>query len=358
MQGDVEIRPEHLGHRRFGAEFTAFGQPGDGAEGVESIGLRLDPRVRDAIGVGGVAVDLPGLHQTFGGREEAGRTAQRHPALIARRAHRGAPAAVHGSDDVLVGDEHVVEEDLPETGVPAQLGDRPYGHPVGAEVEHQVGEPAVPLGGRVGAEQSKGAVAERGSRTPDLLAVEPPTAVGPGGGRPQRRQVAAGLGFRPRLGPDLLAAGHLGQHAPLLLLGAVGEQCWAEHRGAVRAGATRRSRAEVLLLVNDPLQQRRVPAAVLLGPGDDRQARVEQHPVPVTVLLESLRGVVGLRREVRSVGREELAHLGAELFGVVVERQVHQLVSRSSGLTTFPPGFRGSASTKATDRGVLKFARC
>ena len=68
-----------------------------------------------------------------------------------------------GADHVLVGDEDVVEEDLAEPGVAAELGDRTDGDAVGLQVEHEVGQPVVPLRLRVGAEQAECPVAERRS---------------------------------------------------------------------------------------------------------------------------------------------------------------------------------------------------
>ena len=165
----------------------------------------------------------------------------------------------------------------------------------------------------IGAEQPECPLAERGSRTPDLLAVEQPAAVRLGRRRAQRRQVTAGLRLRPRLRPDLLTAGHLRQHPIQLLLGAVREQRRRKHRGAVGAGPPRRAGAEVLLLVHDPLQQARVTAAVLLGPGDHRQAGVEKRLVPAPMLLEALGCVIRLRRERLLVRSKEVAHLGLEL---------------------------------------------
>src|SRR5690606_32171692 len=69
-------------------------------------------------------------------------------------------------------------------------------------------------------------------------------------------------------------------------------------------------------------------------------------------------GVVGLRRERVPVRRKELAHLGLELERRVVETQIHQILSLKIGLTTLPPGLRGSASRNSTDRGTLKLAKC
>ena len=76
------------------------------------------------------------------------------------------------------------------------------------------------------------------------------------------------------------------------------------------------------------------------------------------MLFEALGRVVGLGREVFLVGSEEVADLDPELLGLAVESQIHQLFSRNCGLTTLPPGLRGSTSRNSTDRGVLKFAKC
>src|ERR1700752_1699588 len=38
VHGDVEVGPEHLGHRGLGAQLAAARQPGHGAEGVQSVG--------------------------------------------------------------------------------------------------------------------------------------------------------------------------------------------------------------------------------------------------------------------------------------------------------------------------------
>src|SRR5689334_23811674 len=42
---DIEVGPEHLGHRGFRAQFAATGQPGHRCEGMQPVGLGLDPGV-------------------------------------------------------------------------------------------------------------------------------------------------------------------------------------------------------------------------------------------------------------------------------------------------------------------------
>ncbi len=65
------------------------------------------------------------------------------------------------ADDVVVRDEHVIEEDFAEAGVAAELRDRSHGDAVGLQVEHEVRQSAVALGIRIGAEQPEGALSER-----------------------------------------------------------------------------------------------------------------------------------------------------------------------------------------------------
>ena len=359
MDRDVEVRPEHLGHRRLGTQLTALGDPRHRSEGVQPVGLRLDPRVSNVIGEAGVgAAGTPGRDEPLGRGQESRRAAQRHPALITRGTHRRPPAVVYGADHIVVGNEDVVEEDLPEPGVTAELLDRPNGHTVGMQVEHQIGQAAVSFGARVGAEQSEPALAEHRPAAPDLLTVEQPTAVGLSRRRSQRCQITAGLRLRPRLRPDLFSAGHFRQDPVQLLLGPVAEEGGGQHRDSIGAGPARGAGPEVLLFEHHPLQQARVAAAVLLRPGDHRQPGVEKHPVPAPVLIESLGGVIGLGGELARVLRQEGPDLVAERAGLVVVVDIHQAISRSVGLTIFPPALRGSASRKTTDRGVLKFARC
>jgi hypothetical protein len=66
------------------------------------------------------------------------------------------------------------------------------------------------------------------------------------------------------------------------------------------------------------MQQRRVAAAILLRPGDHRQAGVEQHPVPMPVLCEAFRVVIGLRRDLVGVRRQEVPDFGLEGQRLVV----------------------------------------
>ena len=49
MDRHVEIRPEHLGHRGLGTQFTTGGHPGYRPERVQPVGLGLDPRISDPV---------------------------------------------------------------------------------------------------------------------------------------------------------------------------------------------------------------------------------------------------------------------------------------------------------------------
>ena len=99
-----------------------------------------------------------------------------------------------------------------------------------------------------------------------------------------------GIGLRPALAPRLLARGHLGQDAILLLLGAELEDRRREQEDAVLGDALRRARRVVLLLEDQPLPEAGFAAAVLAGPRNHGVARVEQGALPLEVRGEARRG--------------------------------------------------------------------
>ena len=201
VQRDVELGPEHLAQAGFGSQRAAGGQPFGGRLRVQLVGAGADPGVGHPVPQGGivrVAGPPPQLGQPGGRREEPPGAAQRQPALVARGGHRDPPAVARRAHDVGVRDEHVVQEDLREPGPPAELADRPHGHPRRAQPEEQVGQPAVPICG-----QAAGAFRRRercgtgrtpGPRTPPAsttswcpTAASPPRSAPPGtGSRPGR----------------------------------------------------------------------------------------------------------------------------------------------------------------------------
>jgi hypothetical protein len=76
VQRNVQVGPEDLGDRRLGAEFTACGEPGDGAERVQPVRLRLDPGVGHPVSEHRVGSRFPLFDEPLGGCEEACGAAQ------------------------------------------------------------------------------------------------------------------------------------------------------------------------------------------------------------------------------------------------------------------------------------------
>ena len=168
----------------------------------------------------------------------------------------------------------------------------------------------MPLGIGVGAEQAEQVGAEGAAGGPCLLAVEPPAAVDPGGPGRDAGQVAAGVGLRPALAPQVVGRRHPGQDVGLLFGRPELEHGRRQQEDAVLGDAGRGARPVVLLLEDQPLPQRGVPAAVGGGPRHRGPPAGVEAPLPVEVLGEALAGVA--RRDGR------LAALGGVPGGQVL----------------------------------------
>ena len=274
---------------------------------------------------------------------------------MAGRAHRDPPAVTRRANDVRVRHEHVVEEDLGEPGLAAELPDRADRHPGIAQAEQQVREAPMPVaagpgpgaGARVaacaragvgvsagaGAEQPERAVGEGRPRAPRLGAREQPTSVGRDRAGPDGGQVAARLRFGPGLRPDLVRPRHRRQQPVALLLGAVREQRRREQEEPVLTDPDRPARGVVRLLERQPLEQRRIPPAVLGRPGHHREPSRRQRALPPPMPLEPLGGVHRRQRPGRHVRGQPVARLGQE--GAGIRRH------RAAFVTTAPPSRRG-----------------
>ncbi len=221
-------------------------------------------------------------HPVPQGLKAADHMAELHPGhRVADGQVQGAPGRAH-----LLG----AERDARQVRGPAQRA---------------VGQPAVPICRQAagafrafwsgnGAEQAERPVRERRPRAPRLGAGKPPAPTG----LPvplhahalgtDRGQVATRLGFGPGLCPHFVRGGHPGQDAVALVRGAVREQRRGEQRQPVLPHPGRRAGGVVLLLEDQPLGQRRVPAAVGRGPGDDGQPGRGQLAFPRPVPREPL----------------------------------------------------------------------
>src|ERR1700722_2946810 len=177
VHSHVHLRPEDLVQARLGADRLSVGEPRRGLEGVEAVALGVDPRLGDLVAKDWVAFAFAEeTHEALGGVKKATGASQRETALGARRRHRDLPSLVPPAEDVAIGDEDVVEEDLGEAGIAVESRDRADGDAGGAEGDEEVGEAAVTLALRIGPEEAEDPVAERAARAPGLLPREFPYA--------------------------------------------------------------------------------------------------------------------------------------------------------------------------------------
>jgi len=159
------------------------------------------------------------LARLFDRALEAGGVGQA-AALEAEGRHRRLPAVAGSADQVAVGDDGVVEEDLAELAATGQLADPAHLDARLLQVDDEVADALVGRSLGVGAGEQEAAVGVVGPRRPDLLAVEDPAvSVLDRTGR-EAGQVAAGVGLAEALRPDLLAGEELLDVGVLLPLAA------------------------------------------------------------------------------------------------------------------------------------------
>src|SRR5581483_9169763 len=124
-------------------------------------------------------------------------------------------------------------------------------------------------------------------------------------------EVAAGVGFRESLAPDLLGAEDLRQVALLLRGRPPRDDRRPRHAEPDHTEVRRRLRARELLEEDRVVAVRGARAAVLLRPGEARVARFAEPPAPLAVRVLEPAAAARLR-PLRDVLRDERAHLGAE----------------------------------------------
>src|SRR5690242_15432565 len=130
----------------------------------------------------------------------------------------------------------------------------------------------MPLRGGVAAKEAEHEVAEGAPRAPRLLPAQtkPAACIVTHRRALDGGEIATRVGFRPPLGPQIVARRHARQDAILLLFGAEFEERRCEQENPVLCDALRAAGAVVLFLENEPLHQRGLASAVFLGPRDDR----------------------------------------------------------------------------------------
>jgi len=189
-------------------------------------------------------------------------------ALVGERRAGDPPAAVEWTDQLVVGHERSVEEDLVEVGLVGDLAEWPDVDPRRSHVDHERGDALVLRRLGIGAGEAQAPVGELGIGGPHLLAVEFPTAVdfdGPGG---DSGEVRAGIGFGEELAEQLVGVEDAREPALLLRVGAVGQQGRADQVHADPTDQLRGSGAGQLLLNDVVVQRRRIAAAEGARPRD------------------------------------------------------------------------------------------
>ena len=132
----------------------------------------------------------------------------------------------------------------------------------------------------VGARQQHHPVGLMRDGRPHLLAVDDVVVAHFLRARLERGQVRARVGLRVALAPDLLAGQHLRRIAPLLLLGAVGDDGGTGHADRQDVEHGGRLGQRDLLLEDHLLHEGEPAAAVVLRPGQAHEARVVHLALP------------------------------------------------------------------------------
>lgn len=176
MQSDVVFRPEHLVQTGLGTDRLAGREPRRIGVREQLVRPRPDQGIGDPIASARVLPALaPQPHEPIGGSKEAPGRPEREPPLVPCSRHSDTPPVARLTDDVCVGHEDPVEEQLGERGLPVEPPDGPHGHPGCPQVEHQVGQALMGFGRvRVRTEDPEGTVGERGPRRPGLLPGQQP----------------------------------------------------------------------------------------------------------------------------------------------------------------------------------------
>ena len=122
------------------------------------------------------------------------------------------------ADEVGVGDEHVVEEDLVEVIGAGHLPQRSHVDARVVHVEREAGQPGVARLRGIGPRDEKREVTAAGTGGPHLLAGDRPPAVNRRRRRPGAREVRPRARFGEQLAPPLLTAQDRGQILQPLLV--------------------------------------------------------------------------------------------------------------------------------------------
>ena len=148
--------------------------------------------------------------------------------LVSQRVHRDLPPIAALTEEVLLGHDDVVEEELAELRVAGDLGHGPQLDAGRAHVHDQHRDAAVRGHGLIGAGEHPAPARELAPGHPRLLSAEDEVVIALDGARAQRREVRPGLGLGEPLAPDLLGREDRRHVTAPLLVRAEAQQRWAE----------------------------------------------------------------------------------------------------------------------------------
>ena len=239
------------------------------------------------------------------------------------------PTFVLRTDQLVLGDEHVGEEDLVELGLSRELHQRSHLYPGVVHVDDQIGDPLVFRRVLIAARQADSPVGELCVGRPDLLPVHHPPALDPVGPGAQGGEIAARSGLAEQLAPEVVGGADPREPARLLLLAAAGEQRGggeveadaAHHLGGPRPGQ--------LLLDDEVLGRSGAPSPVRFGPGHADPAAGGEGGLPGAQERHLLAEVLESGREPAAVLPREVlhqpgAHLSSERFLFRRGAEVHE----------------------------------
>ncbi len=138
-------------------------------------------------------------------------------ALVFHLAHQLPEAVVLLADEVAAGHAHAVERDLAEVAVGRHVDDRADADAGRVHVDDELGQSGVLRRVRVGPSDQVAPVREGGAARPHLLTVDDPVVAVAYRPRPQRRDVAAGVGLAHADAPHRRAGDDVGEPARSLL---------------------------------------------------------------------------------------------------------------------------------------------
>jgi hypothetical protein len=108
------------------------------------------------------------------------------------------------------------------------------------------------------------------------------------GASPQTGEIAAGIGLRIALAPQLVGAEDARQVPPLLLFGPPVNKRRAQQVQRARRRQNRRTGGKIFLVEDHLLHKAGAPAAIFLGPGDPDPAGGVHCLLPCNALFERL----------------------------------------------------------------------